>query len=76
VAIGLYTSCVPGVIWRYGFKLHCDSSNYSNEKSRVPFPLTQFKLGKGKRYPERFDSRAIGLHMGDNKVSDGSDSAE
>jgi hypothetical protein len=60
VAIGLYTSCVPGVIWRYGFKLHCDSS----------------KLGKGKRYPERFDSRAIGLHMGDNKVSDGSDSAE
>jgi hypothetical protein len=33
-------------------------------------------LDKGKRYPERFDSRAIGLHMGDNKVSDGSDSAE
>jgi hypothetical protein len=34
------------------------------------------ELDKWKRYPERFDRRVIGIHMGDNKVSDGSDSAE
>jgi hypothetical protein len=34
------------------------------------------KLDEGKRYPERFDRRVIGIRMGDNKVSDGSDSAE
>jgi hypothetical protein len=34
------------------------------------------KLDEGKRYPKRFDRRAIGIHMGDYKVSDGSESAE
>jgi hypothetical protein len=33
-------------------------------------------LDEGKRYPEKFDSRAIGIHMGDNQVSVWSDSAE
>jgi hypothetical protein len=29
------------------------------------------KLGEGKRYPERFDRRVIGICMGNNEVSDG-----
>jgi hypothetical protein len=29
------------------------------------------KLDEGKRYPERFDSKAIGICMGNNEVSDG-----
>jgi hypothetical protein len=33
-------------------------------------------LDEGKRYPEKFDSRAIGIHMGDNQVSVWSDSAK
>jgi hypothetical protein len=33
-------------------------------------------LDQGKRYPERFDRRVIRICMGNNEVSDGSDSAE
>jgi hypothetical protein len=29
------------------------------------------KLDEGKRYPERFDRRVIGICMGNNEVSDG-----
>jgi hypothetical protein len=33
-------------------------------------------LDKEKEYPERFDRRAIRIHMGDKNMRDGSDSAE
>ncbi len=33
-------------------------------------------MDQGKRYPERFDRRVIRIRMGNNEVSDGSDSAE
>jgi hypothetical protein len=33
-------------------------------------------IGQGKGHPEMFDRRAIRIHIGDNKMTDGSDSAE
>jgi hypothetical protein len=33
-------------------------------------------LNKRKRYLERFDKRAIGIHMGENMMSDEPDSAK